>query len=83
MSIIISLIVGVLIGWVVSVLKRPAGREDLIRNIAAGVAGAYLGGWLLGRMLDTGQQASSFGAIIASLLGAAALLFIVARFNRA
>lgn len=79
MNIITPLIVGVLIGWAASVLKDTAGREDLVRNVVVGIAGAYMGGWLLGLLFETSQGGFSFGAVIVSFVGAATLLFVMAR----
>jgi len=84
MNIVVSLFAGIFIGWIASTLNRTAGREDLVRNLAAGVAGAYLGSWLLGKLLEPVNTGDfSVGTMIASVLGAAALLFVVERFNRA
>ena len=84
MNIATSLVVGMLIGWIASILKRTAGREELIRNVMAGIAGGFFGGWLLGKLVEPVNQGSfSFGMMIASVLGAATLLFVVDRLNRA
>ena len=83
MNIVTPLVVGVLIGWVTSVLRRTDGREELIRNVALGIFGAYLGSWLLGKLFESASQGIfSFGVIIASFFGAATLLFVAARLNR-
>jgi uncharacterized membrane protein YeaQ/YmgE (transglycosylase-associated protein family) len=83
MNIITSLVVGALIGWVASMLMQAAGREDLIRNIALGIAGAYIGRWILSALIESNQGGFSFGVVVASFLGAATLLFIVTRLSRA
>jgi uncharacterized membrane protein YeaQ/YmgE (transglycosylase-associated protein family) len=44
MNIIVSLVVGTVVGWLASMVMGTESREGLIRNITAGVAGAYLGG---------------------------------------
>ena len=44
MTIIASLAVGVVVGWLASIFMGTDGREGLIRNVTAGVAGAYVGG---------------------------------------
>jgi uncharacterized membrane protein YeaQ/YmgE (transglycosylase-associated protein family) len=81
MNIIVSLIVGAVVGWLASILIRTDSREGLIRNVTAGVAGAYLGGWLLSALQQSGSQGSfSFGLIVVSSLGAATLLLLVRRF---
>ena len=82
MSIITSVVVGIVIGWVVSIRSPTAGREDLIRNVAGGIIGAYIGSWLLGQMIESGSPGSfSFGIMIASSIGAAAILFVITRLN--
>ena len=82
MNIITTVVVGALMGWVFSILKPTAGREDLIRNVAGGIIGAYVGSWVLGKMIETGNSGSfSFGIMIGSLIGAAALLFVIMRLN--
>ena len=84
MNIIVWIVVGVAIGWIASALHATAGREDLIRNVATGIGGAYVGGWLLGKLFESASPGSfSFGAMVASIIGAAALLFVMARLNRA
>jgi uncharacterized membrane protein YeaQ/YmgE (transglycosylase-associated protein family) len=80
---ITSLVVGVLIGWVASVRERIAGREDLMRNLALGITGAFAGSWLLGKLVQADQGGFSVGVTIASSLGAATAIFIVTRLNRA
>ncbi len=84
MNFVIAVVAGVLIGWLASMLMPAAGREDLIRNVAVGIAGSYVGGWLvstLSESVDTGGL--SFGAVIASCFGAIVLLLLVKRFRRA
>ena len=82
MNIFISLVVGVLIGWIATVQNTTAGREDLIRNVAAGIAGAFGGSWVLSKLIESSQDGFSVGVIVASFLGAFMLLFVVTRLYR-
>ena len=82
MNIFISLVAGTLIGWIASLQNATAGREDLIRNVVVGIAGAFGGGWLLGKLFESTQDGFSVGVIVASLLGAVMLLFAVTRLYR-
>ena len=82
MNIFISLVAGTLIGWIASLQHATAGREDLIRNVVVGIAGAFAGGWLLGKLFESTQDGFSVGVIVASLLGAVVLLFAVTRLYR-
>jgi len=82
MGIFTSVVVGVLIGWIASVRNSEAGREILIRNVAAGIIGAFVGSWILGKLFESASSGGfSVGAMIASSLGAAALLFVMTRLN--
>jgi len=72
-NIVIWLVVGGLIGWAASTLMRM--RERIPLNVAAGVAGAALGGWLLSPLLgvstlDRGSvtAASFLGSLIGAVL---------------
>lgn len=83
MNIVTSLVVGVLIGWVASIRMGTDDREGLVRNVATGIVGAYGASWLLGKLLESANQGGfSVGAMIASVFGAATLLFVAARLQR-
>ena len=83
MNLIIALIVGTVGGWLASVITS-AGREAPVRNVIAGVAGAYVGRWVLGLVADPVEPGTfTLGVMIASILGAAALLLFVGRLDRA
>ena len=77
---IVWLIVGGVIGWVASMLMRTDGEQGILLNVAASVAGAAMAGWLISPLVDAPMSAnSSFSlpALLASLLGAVALLAVV------
>jgi uncharacterized membrane protein YeaQ/YmgE (transglycosylase-associated protein family) len=80
MNLIIWLVVGGLIGWVASMLKRTDAQQGVILNVVVGIVGALLGGWFLSPLLGTGTINSndfSLGSLGVSLLGAIILLAIV------
>lgn len=80
---ITGLLIGTVIGWVTSLIANAGGREALVRNVAVGIAGAFVGSWLLNSLLEPADQTGfSFGAVSASLVGAAALLLVVNRLSR-
>ncbi|HEY4081720.1 MAG TPA: GlsB/YeaQ/YmgE family stress response membrane protein [Burkholderiaceae bacterium] len=69
------LLVGGLIGWMVSMLLRTGRRELVLVHIALGGLGALLAGWLLSPLV---AGPSSLAAFAVASLGAAALLSVVA-----
>jgi len=74
MDVIFFLLIGALSGWLAGVIMKGGGF-GLIGNIAVGVVGAFLGGWLLSKLgLSIGGD---FGGFITAVIGAVILLFIV------
>ena len=73
MSLIITLIIGGIAGWLAGKIMRGGGF-GLLMNIVIGVVGSFIGNamfWLLG--LGTRNL---IGALIAATLGAIVLLYI-------
>jgi uncharacterized membrane protein YeaQ/YmgE (transglycosylase-associated protein family) len=50
MEIIVTLIVGGVIGWLASLLAKTDGQMGLIANIVVGIIGSALGFWLAGQL---------------------------------
>jgi uncharacterized membrane protein YeaQ/YmgE (transglycosylase-associated protein family) len=78
MNIIISLVVGGLIGWAASTFMRTP--EGISLNVVVGIVGAALGGWLLSPLFGVStinQSNFSIPSLFVSFLGAVILLVIV------
>jgi len=85
MSFIIWLIVGGIVGWLASLIMKTDAQQGLLLNIAVGIVGSFLGGWLIAPLLGTGTVNSgdfSIMGLVASLIGAIILLAIVNLFRR-
>ena len=79
MGIIVTLIIGGVIGWLASLLMKTNAQMGIIANIVVGIVGAGLGGWLAGAL---GLVAvGSVGAWIVSIFGAVVLLAILKALN--
>jgi uncharacterized membrane protein YeaQ/YmgE (transglycosylase-associated protein family) len=84
MSIIIWLVWGGLIGWLASMVMGTNDRQGLVLNVLVGIAGAFLGGWLLGSAFGTStinEGNLSMSGLFVSSLGSLILL-VVARLAR-
>ena len=79
MSIIWTLIVGGVIGWLASLLMKTNAQMGIIANIVVGIIGAALGFWLAGALGIV--AVGSVGAWIVSILGAVVLIFILKALN--
>jgi uncharacterized membrane protein YeaQ/YmgE (transglycosylase-associated protein family) len=75
MQILITLIVGGLIGWLASLVMKTNAQMGIVANILVGIVGSALGGWLFGLF---GLMAySSGGQIIVNIAGAIILIAIL------
>ena len=75
MEILVTLLIGAAAGWLGSVVYRGGGL-GLIGNIIVGIAGSFLGYWLLGKLglsLGTGWIA----AILTGAIGAFIILLLI------
>lgn len=79
MNLIISLIIGGIVGWLASIVMKTNAQMGIIANILVGIIGSVLGFWLAG-VLGLGAS----GAIaqwLVSIVGAAILIFILKALN--
>ncbi|MCE5202616.1 MAG: GlsB/YeaQ/YmgE family stress response membrane protein [Mizugakiibacter sp.] len=79
-SLLVFLIVGGIAGWLAGLVVRGYGF-GLFGNIAVGIVGAFLAGWLLPRIgLVIGG--SIVAAIVHALIGAIILLLVIGLIRR-
>lgn len=77
MSLIITLIIGGIVGWLASIVMKTNAQMGLIANIAIGVVGSLLGAWLAG-LLGIAASGGILGFVV-SIAGAALLIFILGK----
>jgi len=75
MGLIVSLIIGGVVGWLASLLMKTNAQMGLIANIVVGIIGAVLGFWLAGVLGIV--AVGSVGVWIISIIGAVVLLAIL------
>ena len=85
MNLIITLLVGALIGWLASMLMKTDAQQGALANIVVGLVGAWLGAWVFGDLLGWGGAlaAGSFSlmGILWGVLGAVLLIWILRAFG--
>jgi uncharacterized membrane protein YeaQ/YmgE (transglycosylase-associated protein family) len=74
MDLIITLIVGGIIGWLASLIMGSDGQMGVLANVVVGIIGSFLGHWLAGAL---GVSVGGPARWLVSLLGAALLIGIV------
>ncbi len=83
MGILTWIIFGALAGWIASLIVGNSSRQGCIMNIVVGVAGAFIGGFLM--QFVTGQG-FNFGfdlvSMLVAVIGAVLLLVIFGAIRR-
>ncbi len=79
MGLIVTLIIGGVIGWLASLVMKTSAQMGIIANIVVGIIGAVLGSWLAGALGIV--AVGSVGAWIISIIGAVVLLAILKALN--
>jgi uncharacterized membrane protein YeaQ/YmgE (transglycosylase-associated protein family) len=75
MDLIITIVVGGVIGWLASLVMKTGAQMGLIANVIVGIIGSSLGFWLAGVL-----GLAAYGAVarwIVAVAGAAILIFIL------
>ena len=76
--IVFWLIVGGVAGWLASLVARTGDRMGCLLNIAVGVVGAVIGGWLFRNLgIKTPAGHPYLGSILVSFVGALVLLLLL------
>lgn len=80
MGIVWVILIGIAAGFLAGVLMKGKGFGWVI-NLLLGLAGALIGGWLLG-VLGLNLGDGIIGSLIAAVIGAVVLIFIVSLFKK-
>jgi len=72
MGIIMSAIIGGIIGWLASMVMKTNAQMGMIANVLVGIVGANLGAWLAG-LIGIAPH-SMIGGVIVAIIGASLLI---------
>ena len=70
------IVLGGIAGWIASMIMNRDESMGIIANIAAGVVGGLLGGWLLSAFVDV-QSKGWFFSFLTCIFGAVIVLWIL------
>jgi len=79
-SLIWWLIVGLIAGFIASVVMRGGGY-GIVGDIVVGLIGAFIGGWLFS-LLGVSSGGGLLGSIIVAFIGACILIFLLRAISR-
>jgi uncharacterized membrane protein YeaQ/YmgE (transglycosylase-associated protein family) len=75
MNLIITIVVGGIIGWLASMVMKTSAQMGILANVIVGIIGSSLGFWLAGLL-----GLAAYGAIarwIVAVAGAAVLIYVL------
>jgi uncharacterized membrane protein YeaQ/YmgE (transglycosylase-associated protein family) len=82
MSILAWVILGIVAGFIASKIVNRTG-EGLIRDLALGIIGAIVGGWIMERFGEAGVSGLNLYSLVVAVLGAIVVLVIFHTIRRA
>jgi uncharacterized membrane protein YeaQ/YmgE (transglycosylase-associated protein family) len=75
MSLIVTLVIGGLVGWIASIFMKTDGQMGVVANVVVGIVGSFLGG-VLANALGLGTT-EPLGGLVISIGGAVALIALL------
>lgn len=82
MGIIGWIIIGALAGWIASVITSDNRKMGAGKNILAGIAGAFIGGFVMNLLGGYGITGFNLWSLLVATLGAVILLLIINALSR-
>ena len=76
MSIIAWLVLGLLAGWIGSMIVNRGRGEGLLLDIVLGVVGAFVGGFLFNMFGAAGVSGLNLYSMLVAVIGAVVVLFL-------
>ena len=80
MGVVFLVVVGSILGWPAAIVMRTEHKRGILLNVAAGIGGALLTGFVIGPLLGLGHVLDgrhSIAGLLTALGGAIVLLFAV------
>ncbi|OHA60673.1 MAG: transglycosylase, partial [Candidatus Vogelbacteria bacterium RIFOXYD2_FULL_44_9] len=74
MGIILWIIFGALVGWIASMVMHTDSQQGAILNIAVGIVGAVIGGWIMIFFGQSGVDGFNLYSFVVALIGAIVLI---------
>lgn len=83
MGILAWIVLGGLAGWIASMIAGNNESQGLLGNIAIGILGGFLGGFIISLVGGEGVTGFNLWSLLVAVGGACLLLLILGRFKHA
>jgi Predicted membrane protein len=77
LDILLWILFGALAGWIASMIMKTDAQMGALANIAVGIIGAFVGGFLFRMLTGVTVEGFSLTSLIVAIIGAVILLAIV------
>jgi uncharacterized membrane protein YeaQ/YmgE (transglycosylase-associated protein family) len=82
MDLLVWIIFGALVGWVASLIMKTNDEQGGVANVAIGVVGALIGGFVSRSFGGEGVTGFNLTSFVVALIGAIVLIMIVKALTR-
>lgn len=82
MPIILWIIFGALTGWIASMIAGTNSEQGPLANIVVGIIGAFIGGFLMSLIGQTGVNGFNLYSMVVAILGSVVLLAVYRTMRR-
>lgn len=76
MNILLWLLLGLIAGWLASIVMKTDNQQGSLTDIILGVVGAFVGGFLMNFFGATGVTGFNIYSILVATLGAVVLIWV-------
>ncbi len=76
-SLLMWVVFGGLVGWIASIIMRTNKQMGILANVLAGVAGAFIGGFIMRQFDQAGFTGFSLRNFFVALLGSVLLIAVL------
>lgn len=76
MGLLAWIVLGLVAGWLASVVMKTDGSQGMGKDLLMGVIGSVVGGWIMGFFGQPGVTGLNLYSIVVAALGAAVLIWL-------
>lgn len=76
MDILLWVVLGLVAGWLASVVMKTDGQQGMVEDVILGVVGAVVGGFIFNLLGQSGVTGFNLYSILVATVGAAVLIWI-------
>lgn len=82
MNFLVWLILGLIAGWLASIIMRTDSQQGPVTDIILGIIGAFVGGLVMSMFGQPGASGLDIYSVLVATLGAVAVIYVGRMFRR-